>query len=104
MSIIDNFVNDFVNQDKIFPDALLVEDAAVVSEDLHHAIDDVEDSGGGHVGLTCCHEVYAKLLGEKIVHSVHILNKNQLVNSYVELMNVGLKCLSRPKQNKLRHV
>ena len=83
MSIVDNFIDNLVNQYKILPDALLVEDAAVVSEDFHHAIDDVEDGGGGHIGLARCHKVYAELLGEEIVHSVHILNKDRFVNYYV---------------------
>lgn len=73
MSIVDHFVNDFVNQHKILTNRLFVEDAAIVAKNLHHAIDYIQDYRGGNVVLCGRNKVNAKLLREKVIHTVYVL-------------------------------
>ena len=75
MAIVDHFVDDLVDEDEVFANTLLVEHSAVVTEHLHHAVEDVQDCGGLDVVLGRRHEVDAELLGEEVVDSVHILKK-----------------------------
>ena len=75
VSIVDHLVNDFVNEHKVLADGLFVEDAAVVAEDLHHAVDDVHNGGRRHVRLARRHEVDAKLFREEVVHAVDVLSR-----------------------------
>ena len=75
MAVVNNLVYDFVNQHKVLSDTLLIEHSAVVTENFHHAINDVEDSGRSHVGLARSHEVNSKFLREEIVHAIHMLLK-----------------------------
>jgi hypothetical protein len=46
MSVVYHFINDLVDEHKVFADALFVEHSTVVSKDLHHSVDDVHDKGG----------------------------------------------------------
>ena len=39
--IVDHLVDDLIYQHKVLANALLIEDSTVVTEDLHHAVDDV---------------------------------------------------------------
>jgi hypothetical protein len=74
--VVDDLVYDFINEHEVFTDSLFVEHSAVVSEHLHHAVYQVDDSSGLHVVLAGSYEVNAKLLGKEVVHSIHILNQN----------------------------
>ncbi len=73
MAIVYDLVNDFINENKVLANALLVEDAAVVAEYLHHPINNVEDGGWRHIILARRHEIDSKLLCKEIVHTVHVL-------------------------------
>ena len=73
MAIIDHLIDDLVDEDEVFANALLVEDSAVVAEDLHHTVDDIHDGAGSGVGLAGRHKVDAELLGEEVVHSIDVL-------------------------------
>jgi hypothetical protein len=46
MSIINNFVNDFINEHKVFSNGFFIQHSAVVSENFHHSVDDVHDETG----------------------------------------------------------
>lgn len=72
MTIVDNLVYNLVNEHKVFADALFVEDAAVVAENLHHTVYDVQNGRWGHVSLACCHKVDSKLLSEEVVDSINM--------------------------------
>ncbi len=82
MAIVYDLVNDFVNENKVLADALLVEDATVVAEYLHHSINDVQDGGWGHIVLARRHKVDSKLLCKEIVHTVYVLFTSR-VQSYI---------------------
>ena len=73
MAIIDHLIDDLVDEYEVFANTLLVKDAAVVTEDLHHAVDDVHDGAGSCIGLAGRHKVDAELLGEEVVHSIDVL-------------------------------
>ena len=73
MSVVYHFVYDLINQDKVLPDALLIEYATVVSEHLHHSVEDVQDGTWLHIVLRGGHKVDTKLLGEKVVDSIYVL-------------------------------
>ena len=77
MAVIDHFVNDFVDEDEVLPDAFLVKNAAIVAEDLHHAVDHVQDSRRGHICLARGDEINAELLREEVVDTVNILKPKQ---------------------------
>ena len=81
MSIIDNLINDFIDEHKVLPNALLVKHSTVVSEDFHHAIDNVQNGARGYISLTGRHEVNSKLLREEVVHPVHVLHQAESVLS-----------------------
>ena len=76
MSVVDHLVDDFVDEHKVLADALLIEHATVVTEDLHHAIDDVQDGAWSNICLTCCNKVDAKLLCKEVIDTVHVLNNH----------------------------
>ena len=80
MPIVDNLVNDLVNKHEVLSNGLFVEHAAVVSEDLHHAIDNVQDGRRGHISLACRHKVYSKLLREEVVDTIDVLKQKQKLN------------------------
>lgn len=73
MPEIDNLVYDLVNKHEVFADAFFVEDAAVIPEDFHHAVDDIEHAGGLHIVLAGGDEVDAELLGEEVIDAVDVL-------------------------------
>ena len=75
MSIIDHLVNDLVDENKVLPDALFVEDTTVITEDLHHAVNDIQDGRRSHVSFSRRHEVDSKLFREEVVHAVNVLLK-----------------------------
>ena len=77
VSIIDHLVNDLVDENKILPDALFVEHATVISEDLHHAVDDIKDRRWGNISFARCHEVDSKFLSEKVVDAINVLQPNR---------------------------
>ena len=74
MAIVNNLINDLVDEHEILPNALFIQDAAIVPENLHHTVDDIQDGGWSDVCLACRHEVNAELLREEIVNSIHMLN------------------------------
>lgn len=73
MAIVDYFVDDLVNEHKVAPNALLVENAAVVSKNFHHSVDNVHYGRRLHVVLRSGHEIDPKLLGEEVVNSIDVL-------------------------------
>ena len=73
VAIVNDLVDDLVDEDEVLANALFIQDAAIVSKDLHHAINDVQDGRWGDVRLACCHEVDAELLREEVVNTVHML-------------------------------
>ena len=73
MPVVNNLVDDLIDQYKVLANALLVQDTAVVTEDLHHAIDDVHDETGGHVVACRRDEVDPELLGEEVIQPLDVL-------------------------------
>lgn len=73
VSIIYDFIDDFVNEHEILPDWLFVQDSAVVSEHLHHAINHVVNNRRWNVVFSRGHKVNAELFCKKIVHSIDML-------------------------------
>ena len=95
MSVVDHLVDDLVDEHKVLADALLIEHATVVTEDLHHAIDDVQDGAWSNICLTCCNKVDAKLLCKEVIDTVHVLNNHiaGLVKLSIELTILSLSKL-----------
>lgn len=73
MAVVDDFVNDFINEDEVFADAFFVEDATVVPKDLHHAVDDVHHERKRHVVFAGGHEIDPELFRVKEVQTLDIL-------------------------------
>ena len=73
VAVVDDFINYFVDEHEVLADAFLVEHAAVVAEDLHHAVEDVDHCTGLHILLRGRYKVNAELLREEVIHSVYIL-------------------------------
>ncbi len=73
VAVVDDFIYDFVDKDEVFPNALFVKHSAVISEDLHHPVEDVHHIGRAHVVLRSSHEVNPELLRKKVVYPIHIL-------------------------------
>ena len=73
VSIINDFIDYFVNEHKVFPYRLFVEDAAIVAKNFHHSVNYVEDDRWGHVVLRCRYKVNAKFLREKVIDAVYVL-------------------------------
>ena len=82
MSIVNHLVNDFVDEDKILADGLFVKHATVVTEHLHHAVNDVHDKTGRHVVLRRRYKEDAELLGEKVIQPVDILTRSVHLRTY----------------------
>jgi len=77
VTVIYHFINDLVDKHEVLPDTLFIEHTAVVTENLHHSVDDIENSGRGDVRLACSHEVDSKFLGEEIIDTIHMLRKRR---------------------------
>ena len=73
VAVVDHLVDDLVDEHKVLANAFFVEHAAIVPEDLHHPVNNVENGGRCHVCLACCHEVDSELLREEIVDSIDVL-------------------------------
>lgn len=43
MAVVYHLIDNLVNENKVLSNAFLIEYAAVVTEDLHHAVDDVKN-------------------------------------------------------------
>ena len=74
MAIVYHLVNNLIYEDEILPDGFFVEHAAIISENLHHSVNDVENGRRRHICLRRCHEVNPKLLREEVIHTVHMLS------------------------------
>lgn len=70
MAVVNHLVYDFVDHHKVLPNCLLVYDAAVVSEYLEHAVDDIEDTRRWCVVFCGGHEEDAEFFGEEVVHAI----------------------------------
>ena len=77
VSVIDHFVNDLVDKHKVLSNALLVEYTTVVTENLHHSVDDIENGGWRDICLASCHEVDSEFLGEEIIDTIHMLRNRR---------------------------
>ena len=74
MAVVNNFIDDFVDQDKVFADSLLIDDPTIVSEYLHHPIDNIVHKTWRDVVLGGGNEVDSKLLGVHVVEAIDVLN------------------------------
>ena len=61
MAVINYLVDYFVDKHKVLAYGFLIKHAAVVSEDLHHAVDDVVDHGRAHVMFRRRNEIDTEL-------------------------------------------
>ena len=86
MAVVNDLIDDFIDHDEVLANALFVDEAAVVTDNLEHAVDDVEHAGGRCVMLCCCHEEDPKLLREEVIHSINRLN---FLVSLIKLTKVG---------------
>jgi len=91
VSVVDDLVDDLIDEHEVFSDALLIEHAAVVAEDLHHSVNDVQDRGWRHVRLASRHKVNAELLCEKVVHAVYVLHKGNHKRKTADDLGVSLR-------------
>ena len=74
MAVIYDFIYDLIYEHEIFANALFIKNAAVVSEYFHHSIYDVKNRGRSDICFGSRNKVYAKLLSEKVVDSIDVLN------------------------------
>ena len=73
MTVINDFINNLIDQHEIFPNALLIQNSAIVSKHLHHPVQYVHHKRGRDVVLGSRYKEYAKLLGIEKVDSLHAL-------------------------------
>ena len=73
MSVVNNLVYYFIDQHEIFPNTLFVEHATVISEHLHHSVQDVKHTGRLHVVFRSGDEVDTKLLCKEVIDAFDIL-------------------------------
>ena len=73
MSVINNLINDLVNKDEILSDCLFIEHSAIVSENLHHTVDDVHHKAWRNIVLGGGHKVNSKLFCKEIVQPLDVL-------------------------------
>jgi len=72
MAVVNNFIDDFVDQDKVFPDSLLIDDSAIISKDLHHPVDNIMHKTWRDVVLGGGDKVDTELLGEHVVEAINV--------------------------------
>ena len=75
MSVIYDLVNDFINKDKVLPDALLTDDSTIISKHFHHSIYYIHDKTWRDIVFGGSYEVYSELLGEEEVQSLDTLHQ-----------------------------
>ena len=73
VAVVDKLVYYLVDQHEVLPDTLLIQDAAIIPEDLHHAVQDVHHERRRHIVFGSGHEEYAELLSIEEIDSLHIL-------------------------------
>jgi len=61
VAVVNYLVDYFVDKHKVLAYGFLIKHAAVVSEDLHHAVDDVVDHGRAHVMFRRRNEIDTEL-------------------------------------------
>ena len=79
MTIVDYFVDDFVDEHEVLAYAFFIEHTAVVAENLHHPVDYVHDGRRCHIHLRGCYEIDAELFCKEVVHPVNILSNKPCV-------------------------
>ena len=75
MAIVNQLVNNLINHHEVAANRFFRYDAAVITEDLHHAIENLVHHGGRDVVFSCSNEVNAKFLREKVIDAVNMLLK-----------------------------
>lgn len=73
MSIVNNFIDKLINQHEVLPDALFIENSAIISKYFHHSIKNIHDIGRRDIMLCGGNKIYTKFLGIKETDSLHIL-------------------------------
>jgi hypothetical protein len=73
MTIVNNFINDFVDEHKVLSNAFFVENTAIVPKHFHHSVNDVHYKRRGHIVLGGGYEVDSKLLGKKEIEAFDVL-------------------------------
>ena len=94
MPVINDLIDDLIDEHKILPDTLLIEDAAEVTEDLHHPVQDVHDIGGRDIVLGSCHKEYSKLLRVEVANPVHVEAWGRVSLPELHFSEEDLTCLS----------
>lgn len=77
MTIVDNLIDDLVDQHKVLPYALFVQHAAIVTEHLHHSINDVHHERGRYVVLRSRHKVDSEFLRKEVIQSLYVLRRKK---------------------------
>jgi len=78
MTIVDYFVDDFVDEHEVLAYAFFIEHTAVVAENLHHPVDYVHDGRRCHIHLRGCYEIDAELFCKEVVHPVNIKGRRRV--------------------------
>ena len=86
MTIVDDLVDYLIDEHEVLPDRFFIQDAAVVSKNLHHAINHVVHNRWGYIVLRSRDKVDAELLCEKVINPVNMLKISSSANA---LTNAG---------------
>lgn len=76
MSIVNYFIDDLIDKNEVFPNALLIENATVIPKYLHHSVDNVHHVRRRHIVPSRSHEINPELFSEEIAESFNILKEN----------------------------
>ena len=74
MAIINHFIDDLINENKIFSDTLFIENATVIPENLHHSVKNIQYVGWLNIVSRRGHKIDSKLLCEEVVYPIDILH------------------------------
>ena len=74
MAIVYHFVNNLIDKDEILPDGFFVEHAAIVSENLHHSVKNIQHVRWLDIVSRRGYEIDSKLLREKVIYPINILH------------------------------
>ena len=76
--VVNNLVNDFINEHKVFPNGFFIENSAVIPKYFHHSINNVHHETWGNVVLCGGYEVDSELLREEIIEALNILQNSKI--------------------------
>ena len=72
MTEIEHFINNLIDQDKVFPDGFFIQDSQEISEHLHTSVKSVKNEARARVVFRGYHKEHRGLLGVEVVDPIHI--------------------------------